>query len=127
MILVDTSVWVDHLRDGDPVLTGLLDQGLVLIHPFVIGELALGTLQPRDRILDALSRLPRTALATDSEVLHSIERHALHGRGIGYVDVHLLVAVRLTNEAILWTRDKRLQVVAEFLGLAMGNPPPSAS
>ncbi len=127
MILVDTSVWVDHLRHGEPMLADSLDKGVVLVHPFVIGEIALGTLRQRDRVLNALSGLPRTAIATDSEVLHVIERHALHGRGIGYVDVHLLAAVRLTSDALLWTRDKRLHAVAEELDLAMGQPPRSTS
>lgn len=118
MILVDTSVWVDHLRVGDKALPGWLDAGMVLMHPFVIGELALGNLRQREIVLNALSDLPRASIATDAEVLHFIARHALFGRGIGYVDVHLLAAVRLTAGAELWTNDKRLHSVAAHLGLA---------
>lgn len=118
MILVDTSVWVDHLRASDTALAALLDVGAVLTHPFVIGELALGTLRQRETILKALSDLPHASVATDAEVLHFIDRHALFGRGIGYVDAHLLAAVRLTPGAELWTNDKRLHSVARQLGLA---------
>jgi len=119
MILVDTSVWVDHLRTGNPALVDLLNAGGALTHPFVIGELALGDLRQRTIVLDALSDLPQASVPTDAEVLHFIGSHHLFGRGIGYVDVHLLAAVRLTAGAALWTRDKRLQSVAERLGLAM--------
>ncbi len=122
MILVDTSVWIDHLRAGDKALASLLDTGSVLAHPFVIGELALGNLRQRVLILDTLSDLPLAGVATDAEVLHFIDRHALFGRGIGYVDCHLLAAVRLTEGAALWTRDQRLHGVAGYLGLAMALP-----
>jgi len=118
MVLVDTSVWVDHLRVGDPALARLLDAGGVLIHPFVIGELALGNLRQRATVLGALSDLPRAAVATDAEVGHFIERQALFGRGLGHVDVHLLAAVRLTTGALMWTRDRRLRALAAELGLA---------
>ena len=121
MILVDTSVWVDHLRAGEPELVKLLENGLVLIHPFVIGELALGNLKQRDAVLGSLAELPPSAVATDSEVLHFIDRNALSGRGIGYVDVHLLAAVRLHGRARLWTRDKRLQNAANALSIAHHN------
>jgi predicted nucleic acid-binding protein len=119
VILVDTSVWVDHLRSAQKVLVALLDRGMVLAHPFVIGELALGNLRQREVVLDALSDMPRASVATDVEVLHFIDRHALFGRGVGYVDAHLLAAVRLTAGAELWTKDKRLHGVAVELGLAM--------
>jgi predicted nucleic acid-binding protein len=119
VILVDTSVWVDHLRSTQKVLVALLDKGMVLAHPFVIGELALGNLRQREVVLDALSDLPRASVATDVEVLHFIDRHALFGCGIGYVDAHLLAAVRLTAGAELWTKDRRLHGVAVELGLAM--------
>ena len=118
MILVDTSVWVDHLRVGDTILESLLESGRVLVHPFVVGELALGKLQHRQTILVSLQDLPRANAATDQEVLHFIERHALAGLGIGYVDVHLLASTQLTPGSSLWTRDKRLSAVAERLGLA---------
>ena len=118
MILVDTSVWLDHLRAGDKALAALLQAGMVLAHPFVIGELALGNLRQREIVLSALSDLPHASVATDAEVLHFIDRHALFGRGVGYLDAHLLAAVKLTAGAELWTNDKRLHGVANQLGLA---------
>jgi predicted nucleic acid-binding protein len=118
MILVDTSVWVDYLRAGNETVAGLLDAGRVLAHPFVIGELALGNLRQRHEVLAYLQDLPQAKAATDREVLHFIEQHALAGLGIGYVDVHLLASTRLTAGASLWTRDKRLSSVAERLGVA---------
>lgn len=118
MILADTSVWVDHLRAGDDALAALLDRGAILIHPCVIGELALGSLRQREIILETLSELPGAAVATDLEVLGFISHHALFGRGIGYVDAHLLAATRLTGGARLWTRDARLHRVAEAMGMA---------
>lgn len=119
MILVDTSVWVEHLREDSQVLAGLLDAGMVLMHPFVLGELALGSVRQRDVVLSALSDLPSVVVATDAEVLHFIDRHALYGRGIGYVDAHLLAAVRLTPGVSLWTTDKRLHAAAVLLGSAL--------
>ena len=122
MILVDTSVWVDHLRATDETLAGLLDAGMVLAHPFIIGELALGTLSQRQTVLTALSDLPQAIVATDQEALHFIDRHTLFGRGVGYIDIHLLAAARLTPGTTLWTRDKRLHAVALQLGLATTPP-----
>jgi predicted nucleic acid-binding protein len=119
LILVDTSVWVDHLRANDETLAELLHSQAVLAHPFVIGELALGNMRRRETVLAALADLPQSGVATDAEVLTFIDRHALFGRGIGYVDAHLLAAARLTAGARLWTRDRRLQEVARDLGLAM--------
>jgi predicted nucleic acid-binding protein len=127
VILVDTSVWVDHLRAGDARLAGLLDGGMVLAHPFVIGELALGNLARRETVLSALADLPRAVVATDAEVLHFIDRHNLFGRGVGYVDIHLLAAVRLTAGAQLWTRDRRLNGIAAELGLTITLPQHRAS
>ena len=126
MILVDTSVWVDHLRAGDERLAGLLDGGMVLTHPFVIGELALGILRQRATVLSALADLSRAIVATDAEVLHFIDRDKLFGRGVGCVDIHLLAAVGLIAGAELWTRDKRLHGVAVQLGLAITPPLPRA-
>lgn len=117
MILVDTSVWVDHLRTGDAALASLLDEGQVLTHPFVIGELACGNLRRRGELLALLSELPQARHATYDEVLYYIERHRLMGLGIGYVDAHLLASVSLTEAAHLWTRDKRLTAVARRLKL----------
>ena len=122
MILADTSVWVDHLRASDKALAALLEAGMVLAHPFVIGELALGNLRQREIVLKALADLPQARVAMDAEVLHFIERHALSGRGIGYIDAHLLAAVKLTAGAELWTNDKRLHGVAVQLGLAITLP-----
>ncbi|HUE65721.1 MAG TPA: type II toxin-antitoxin system VapC family toxin [Rhizomicrobium sp.] len=122
MILADTSVWVDHLRASDKALVTLLDAGMVLAHPFVIGELALGNLRQREIVLKALADLPHASVATDAEVLHFIERQALFGRGIGYIDAHLLAAVQLTAGTELWTKDKRLHAVAIQLGLAITLP-----
>ena len=118
MILVDTSIWVDHLRSGDAALAALLGAGMVLTHPFVIGELALGSLRQREALLSALSDLPHAAVATDAEVLGFINRHSLYGRGVGYVDVHLLASTRLTADAEIWTKDGRLHAAAEALGIA---------
>lgn len=118
MILVDTSVWVDHLRNNDPKLADLLNYGLVLTHPFVVGELALGSLKNRNSVLDTLQGLPQASVATDAEVLHLIKQNGLFGIGIGYVDAHLLAAVRLTNGSSLWTRDKRLHTASMQLNLA---------
>ncbi len=123
MILVDTSIWVDHLRAGNKALTAMLNAGIVMVHPFVIGELALGNLRQREIVLDSLSDLPHVSVATDTEVLHFIDRHALFGRGIGYVDAHMLAAVQLTGQAELWTNDRRLHGVALQLGLAASLPP----
>ena len=117
MIFVDTSVWVEHLRSASAILSALLDNGGALGHPFVLGELALGNLQ-RDDILRDLRRLPQATRASHLEVLQFIDREALYGRGIGYVDAHLLAAARLTAGSRLWTRDRRLQAVAAQLGLA---------
>ncbi|MDN4573985.1 VapC toxin family PIN domain ribonuclease [Pandoraea cepalis] len=118
MILVDTSVWIDHLRAGDATLVRLLETGRVLAHPYVIGELALGSLKNRDVVISTLRDLPRVAVATDDEVLRFIGEQALFGLGIGYVDAHLLAATRLTPGAAIWTRDKRLAATAERLSLA---------
>jgi predicted nucleic acid-binding protein len=118
VILVDTSVWIEHLRSASAILSALLDDGDVLGHPFVLGELALGNLRQRDEILRALQRLPQATSATHLEVLQFIDREALYGRGIGYIDAHLLAAARLTAGSKLWTRDRRLQTVAGQLGVA---------
>ncbi len=121
MILVDTSVWVDHLRLRSRTLVHLLDTGKVLAHPFVIGELALGNLRQRQLILNTMHDLPQAVVASDREALHFIVKHQLFGLGIGYVDAHLLAAARLTVGATLWTHDKRLHDAADRLVLA-ANP-----
>ena len=117
MILVDTSVWVEHLRRGLPRLATLLQGGEVRIHPSVIGELACGNLRNRQQVLELLQGLPAATVASDAEVLLLIEREQLMGRGIGYIDAHLLAAARLSH-CRLWTQDRRLAVVAEEQALA---------
>lgn len=118
MILVDTSVWVDHLRRGDAGLVDLLERSSVVMHPFVVGEIACGSLSDRESILELLQDLPPAVVADSDEVLQFIERHVLHGKGIGYVDVHLLASVALTEGAQLWTRDMKLHRIAAALGNA---------
>lgn len=118
MILVDTSVWVDHLRRGEAGLVDLLERSAVVMHPFVVGEIACGGLRDREAILELLQDLPTAALASPDEVLKFIDDHVLHGKGIGYVDVHLLASVALTPGARLWTRDSKLRRVAGLLGCA---------
>jgi len=117
VILVDTSIWVNHLRAGEPALADLLDRGLVLAHPWVTGELALGHLSQRQDILALLAGLPPAEVATDAEVLALIEAEQLYGLGVGYVDAQLLAATRLTANARMWTADKRLATVAHRLRL----------
>lgn len=118
MIIADTSVWIDHLRGGDGRLERALVAGSILIHPFVIGEIALGHLRQRKRILADLRELPMAAVAEDDEVLALIDRAKLFGRGVGYVDAHLLAATRLSASATLWTYDRPLRAAAQHLGLA---------
>jgi len=117
VILVDTSVWVDHLRVGVADLSTLLEAGQVFMHPFVLGEIACGTLRNRRETLHLLARLPAAPVATDAEILEFVEHRSLMGRGIGYVDVHLLAAVCLHPTSRLWTRDQRLATVAKELGI----------
>ncbi|MGM0633401.1 MAG: type II toxin-antitoxin system VapC family toxin [Pseudomonadota bacterium] len=118
MILVDTSVWVDHLRRAETELAELLDTWQVVMHPFVLGELACGNLQARRELLQLWRDLPGITTALEGEALSLIERRRLMGRGIGYIDVHLLASVLLTPECKLWTRDKRLAEIATELGAA---------
>jgi len=118
VILVDTSVWIEHLRSPSAILSELLGDGEVLGHPFVLGELALGNLRRRGEILRMLGRLPQVTSASHREVLQFVDRDALFGCGIGYVDAHLLAAARLTSGTKLWTHDRRLRAVAAQLGLA---------
>lgn len=119
MILVDTSVWVEHLRSGHVGLQGQLEAGQVLCHPWVVGELALGHLGDREKIIALLQGLPQAAVATPVEVLSLIERRGLGGSGIGYVDAQLLASAMITREASkLWTADRRLLTVASDLGYA---------
>ena len=121
MILIDTSVWIDHLRNGSAALTEVLEQERAMTHPFVIGELACGNLKNRRQVLDLMTALPPAAMASDKEVLLFIEDRRLMGKGIGYVDAHLLASVTLTEDAQFWTRDKHLAAVATDLRLAFEN------
>lgn len=124
MILVDTSIWIDHLRVGDAGLVGLLQDGRVLGHQWVTGELALGRLSHREEVLGLLDNLPQARLATAVEVMTLIETRHLAGAGIGYVDVHLLASTLLTPGSRLWTRDERLAATASALERAARPPPP---
>lgn len=118
MVLVDTSVWVEHFRQGAVGLETLLHDGRVLRHPFIIGELACGNLKNRPQILSLLDTLPMAHLAEHEEVLHSIDKYRLMGKGLGYIDVHLLASALLTNSS-LWTLDKQLANVSSALGIKM--------
>jgi len=117
MILVDTSVWADHIRKRNEMMVLQMGGNKVLIHPFVIGELALGNLHNREVYFASWNNLPHAKLAQDAEVFKMIEFNKLYGTGIGYVDAHLLASARLSH-AKLWTHDKRLHAVATNLGLA---------
>ena len=117
MILVDTSVWVDHLRQGIPLLSDVLNAGEVTTHPFVIGELACGNLRNRAKVLALLGNLPLTIVATHEEAMYTAEANTLYGTGIGWVDVHLLASALLSRTPI-WTRDTPLHRAAEKLGIA---------
>ena len=116
MILVDTSVWIDHLRLGSERLRSLLQDNQVLCHPFVIGELACGNLHNRNEILHLLEALPGAPVADHSEVLHLINAHRLYGHGLGWIDVHLLASALITG-CELWTSDRLLHTLADRVGL----------
>jgi predicted nucleic acid-binding protein len=108
-------VWVDHLRKGDRLLADLLERSDVVMHPFVVGEIACGSLADRALVLELLQQLPVATVAEPDEALDYIEQHNLHGRGIGYIDVHLLASVAIGGTR-LWTRDMRLRAAAQRLG-----------
>jgi predicted nucleic acid-binding protein len=117
-VLVDTSVWVHHLNRGEPRLISLLEAGDVWCHPFVLGELACGRIANRREILGLLAALPIAPVAQHDEVLHFMEQHRLYGRGLGWIDVHLLGSAVLSS-CDVWTSDKALQGAAERLGIAL--------
>ena len=119
MTLVDTSVWVDHLRRGNDRLASLLDDTSVLCHPFVIGELACGNFAQRDRILTLLGALPEAPVAEHAEVLELVRSRRLHGQGLGLIDMHLMASALLAG-CPLWTLDRRLDATAQRLGAAPG-------
>jgi predicted nucleic acid-binding protein len=116
MVLVDTSVWVEHFRTGTIGLDKLLNEGRVLCHPFVIGELACGNLRNRSQILSLLQELPVAVPAEDAEALQFIDRHRLMGKGLGYIDIHLLMSA-LLSRVTLWTLDRRLHQTVQDLNL----------
>jgi predicted nucleic acid-binding protein len=120
VILADTSVWVDHFRVGNTELSRQLGQGNIVIHPFIVAELALGSLQQRIHTLALLDRLPQVRVAQLEEVRAMIEARRLYGLGIGLTDAHLIASVFLNPSTVLWTRDKPLRKVAEKLGIHAG-------
>ena len=114
MVLVDTSVWVSHLRDGNAELANLLNDGRVLCHPLIVGELACGNLKDREAILSFLQLLPMSIEAEHEEVLSFIAINRLMGKGMGYVDVHLMTSAVLTGVSV-WTLDKHLAQAADSM------------
>jgi predicted nucleic acid-binding protein len=120
LILADTSIWIDHLRSGNKELRKHLQDGNVVIHPFIIAELALGSLQERTQTLALLDLLPQVRVAQLSEVRLTIEARSLYSRGIGLTDAHLIASVFINPSTLLWTRDKQLRKVAEGLGIHAG-------
>ncbi len=123
MILVDTSIWIDHLRASDSRLVALLDSQQVSVHPWVTGELACGNLANRSTVLYLLRSQPQARVATEDEVLFFMERHRVFGKGVGYLDMHLLASAALENLKI-WTRDKRMGDIAALVGLSATVPQP---
>ncbi len=119
MILADSSVWFQHFRSLDEQLLAYIKTGSLRMHAFVMGELAVGGLPRRTAALDLLARIKKIPMAKDNEVLAFVDRHALHGLGIGYFDAHLLTAAQLTPGTEFWTRDRRLNEAAKRLGLAL--------
>jgi predicted nucleic acid-binding protein len=117
LILADTSIWIDHLRSGNPELRNRLSQGHIVIHPLIIAELALGSLQKRTKTLALLDLLPQVRVAQMSEVRLMIEARHLYSLGIGLTDAHLIASVFINSSTLLWTRDKRLSKAAEGLGV----------
>ena len=118
MVLADSAVWINHLRQRDAVLEELIAREEVLSHPYVVGEIALGSLRDRATIVTDLEDLPQAAVAGHGEAMELIERRHLFGLGIGYVDLHLLASTLLTPEARLWSADRRLAAAATRLGVA---------
>ena len=119
MILVDTSVWIDHLSVGEDRLDALLNGGRVMAHPFVIGELACGNIHNRAEVLKLLKNLPQAPVASQEEMLFFIDNNKLMGRGIGFIDAHLMAATAMADSSRIWTRDKRLERAASDLNLAI--------
>jgi hypothetical protein len=119
LILADTSIWIDHLRSDNKEMRLQLDQGRIVIHPFIIAELALGSLQQRTKTLALLDLLPQVRVAHLDEVRMAIESRHLYNLGIGLMDAHLIASALIDSPTRLWTRDKRLRAVAERLGIGV--------
>lgn len=117
MIIVDTSIWIDHLHKGDKVMHQLLAEDAVMLHPFVLGELALGSLRNRKKVLAELETIPAAPMVAIEDVLELIEQRGLSGSGIGLIDAHLVASTLLDADDLLWTKDRRLASVAERLGI----------
>jgi hypothetical protein len=122
MILADTLIWIDHFRRNEPRLQALLDRGDIIMHPFVLGEIALGSMASRRIVLGALDLLQHAIVASEAEVRAAIESRGLLGKGVGYVDAHLIASVLLTPGSKLWTRDKKLKEAAAILRLGADLP-----
>ena len=122
MILADTSVWIDHLRHRDPELERLLSGGQIVMHPYVVAEMSLGSLRNRKKILDDMEALLEANVATIAEVRHMIETHALYAKGIGLTDAHLIASCLLTPGTRLWTRDAAMKKVAASLRILTNLP-----
>ena len=118
MIVVDSSIWIDHIHAGVPHLSEHLMREHALMHPHVLGEIALGSIRDRDEVLARFLRLPVPYVAKEGHVLHLIDAEELAATGIGYTDAHLLASALLTRDGQLWTRDKRLHAQAKRLGVA---------
>lgn len=116
MLLVDTSIWVDHLHHTEVLLQDLLSNGQVATHPFIIGEMACGNLSNRKEVLNLLAELPSVVIATNEEVMRLIEKNKLGGKGLGWIDAHLLASA-LLSRIPLWTRDRKLATQAKLLGV----------
>ena len=122
MILADTSIWVDHLRSGNKEMRRHLEHGQIVIHPFIVAELALGSLKERTKTLALLDLLPQVRVARLSELRLMIEARRLYNMGIGLTGAHLIASVLIDSPTLLWTRDKRLRQVAEALGIHASLP-----
>ena len=118
MIVVDANIWIDHLRMADATLSRLIQRRRIVIHPYTIGEIALGSLANRDQVLEGLALIPAAPVTESYEMPEFIKHHGLFGTGIGYVDSHLLASAMLLENGKLWTRDKRLHALADRLELA---------
>lgn len=122
MILVDTSIWIDHFRHGDAELRKIIEDDRLLCHPVIIGELALGSLRDRDAVMAFLSAQRQAFVATHDEVMTMIDRHSIFSMGIGYTDAHLLASTLLDRRSLLWTGDKRLAAAAQKAGAPLHTP-----